>query len=73
MKIKTRIALATGACLALSSVILLGAFAWKNSEVEQHTQSLVVAGLPNKALAQISASASQETGKTHIVMSREPS
>ncbi len=70
MKIKTRIALATGACLALSSVILLGAFAWKNSEVEQQTQSLVVAELTNKALAQLSASASAEAGKTQIELSR---
>ncbi|WP_086480993.1 methyl-accepting chemotaxis protein [Oceanospirillum sanctuarii] len=70
MKIKTRIALATGACLALSSVILLAAFAWKNSEVEQQTQTLVVSELTNKALAQLSASASAEAGKTQIELSR---
>ena len=70
MKIKTRIALATGACLALSSIILLGAFAWKNSEVEQQTQSMVVSELTDKALAQLSASAAAEAGKTQVGLSR---
>lgn len=70
MKIKTRIALATGACLALSSVILLAAFAWENSEVENKTQSLVVTELTNKALAQLSASAAAEAGKTQIELSQ---
>lgn len=70
MKIKTRIALATGACLALSSVILLAAFAWENSEVEKKTQSLVVTELTNKALAQLSASAAAEAGKTQIELSQ---
>lgn len=70
MKIKTRIALATGACLALSSAILLAAFAWKNSEVEQRTQSMVVTELTNKALAQLSASAAAEAGKTQTELSR---
>jgi len=70
MKIKTRIALATGACLALSSVILLAAFAWENSEVEKKTQSLVVTELTDKALAQLSASAAAEAGKTQIELSQ---
>ncbi|WP_417596990.1 methyl-accepting chemotaxis protein [Oceanospirillum sp.] len=70
MKIKTRIAIATGACLALSSIILLGTFGWKNSEVEQKTRSMVVSELTEKALAQMSASAVAEAGKTQIELNR---
>ncbi|OOV88726.1 methyl-accepting chemotaxis protein [Oceanospirillum linum] len=69
MKIKTRIAIATGACLALSSILLLGTFAWKNNEVEQRTRSMVVSELTEKALAQLSASAVAEAGKTQIKLS----
>ncbi|WP_028304627.1 methyl-accepting chemotaxis protein [Oceanospirillum maris] len=70
MKIKTRIALATGACLTLSSITLLAAFAWKNSEVEGKTEELVIEELTLKAQAQLAASAAAEAGKTEIELSR---
>lgn len=70
MKIRTRIALATGACLALSSIVLLSAFAWKNSEVEHNIKPMVLSELTEKALAQLSASAAAEAGKSQIELSK---
>ncbi|OPX57109.1 methyl-accepting chemotaxis protein [Oceanospirillum multiglobuliferum] len=64
MKIKTRIALATGACLIFSSLTLLTAIAWKNSAVEAKTTTLVSQELTEKARAQLSALAEAQAGKT---------
>lgn len=70
MKIKNKIALATGACLIFSSVILLAAVAWKNSEVEQQTEAMVSQELKEKARAQLSALAEAEAGKTASELNR---
>ena len=64
MKIKNRIALATGACLVFSSVILLSAIAWKNKSVETQTAALVSEELTEKARNQLSALAEAQAGKT---------
>ncbi len=70
MKIKNRIALATGACLALSSVILLAAVAWSNNKVETQTADLVSEELTQKARAQLSALAEAQAGKTASELNR---
>lgn len=64
MKIKNRIALATGACLALSSMILLSVIAWKNNNVEAQTVALVSQELTEKARTQLSTLADAQAGKT---------
>jgi methyl-accepting chemotaxis protein len=64
MKIKNRIALATGACLTLSSIILLSVVAWKNNEVEDKTVALVSQELTEKARAQLSTLSDAQAGKT---------
>ncbi|WP_028470179.1 methyl-accepting chemotaxis protein [Neptunomonas japonica] len=64
MKIKNRIALATGACLTLSSVILLSVVAWKNNEVEAQTVALVSQELTDKAREQLSTLSDAQAGKT---------
>ncbi|WP_293266964.1 methyl-accepting chemotaxis protein [Neptunomonas sp.] len=64
MKIKNRIALATGACLTLSSIILLSVVAWKNNEVEVQTVALVSQELTEKARAQLSTLSDAQAGKT---------
>ena len=70
MKIKNRIALATGACLALSSVILLAAVAWSNNKVEAQTADLVTEELTQKARSMLSALAEAQAGKTASELNR---
>jgi len=70
MKIKNRIALATVACLALNSVILLAAIAWENHEVEEQTVTLVSQELTEKARAQLAALAEAQAGKTASELNR---
>lgn len=70
MKIKNRIALATGACLALSSAILLAAVAWSNHNVEAMTADLVGEQLTSTARSQLSALAEAQAGKTASELNR---
>ncbi len=70
MKIKNRIAAATGACLVVSAVILLIAVAWNYRSVEAKTVAIVNQELGDKAKVYLAALAEAEANKTALELNR---
>jgi len=64
MKIKNRIAVATGTCLIITSLAMLATVAWNNSRVKDQTEAMVHRELQDQAYSQLAAMAESEASKT---------